>query len=142
MIEFAPYRPEHLMLVDLQPAQSAWRKRVMQPGYAESLVEPGLSWTGFKDGLVVGCAGVVRERDGLGKAWALVGQGFPRSWPAIVRYMREVLARADIQRIEADVLSNFGEGCRLARMLGFDVEGLRRKYDPEGHDYFLYARVR
>jgi hypothetical protein len=142
MIEFVPYRPEHLMLIELQPAQSAWRKRVIEPGYAESLTEPGLSWTGFNDGLVVGCAGVVREREGLGKAWALIGAGFPRSWPAIVRHMRNVLACTDLHRIEADVLSHFGEGCRLAKMLSFDVEGLRRKYDPEGQDYFLYARVK
>jgi hypothetical protein len=141
MIAFVPYEPHHFAAVRLPPEQHRWRELVLKPGFAESLVAPGRAWTGIVDGAVVGCAGLALQWENYAKAWALLGVGATRQWPAIVRKMKTVLADAGIRRIEADVADGFGNGCRLASLLGFKVEGIREAYTPDGRDHFLYARV-
>lgn len=140
MIEFVPYEPWHLMVIDLQPTQTAYYQRFVQPGYAESLAK-GVAWTGFINDRAVGCAGFAPQWEGRAVAWALFGRGIPKTvWPAIVRKVR-----AETQgikgRIEATVPFGFGAGCRLAKLLGFEIEGLMKAFGPDGSDHFLYARV-
>lgn len=143
MIEFVPYEPGHLALVDLQPAQAAWRQWALRPGYAESLVAPGRAWTGLEDGRVLGCAGLaaVPGDPGRAVAWALFGRIPPRLWPAVVAKVRRVFAESGLRRIEATVQDGFGNGCRLAHLLGLEVEGRMRAFAPDGSDQFLYART-
>lgn len=144
MIELVPYRPEHLARIELQPRQRALRAHVLREGYAAQLAIPGASWTAVDGKRVVGCGGLQPQWDGRALAWALIGR-LPRAqWPRLFRLMRARIDAAfanGTRRIEADVRADFGQGCRLAHLLGFEVEALRRKYAPDGSDHFLYARV-
>ena len=46
-----------------------------------------------------------------------------------------------IERIEMQVLDGFEHGERFAKMLGFECEGVMRKY-YKGRNYKLFARIR
>ena len=116
MIEFRPYLPEHLRQLEVQPAQRQWLARYGEPGYPEMLVSP-YAWSGFVDGAVVGCSGIVTMWEGRGYAWCIFGD-IPRpAWVPIVSKIRRVVKDAQaagFQRIETTVPAGFGAGCRLA----------------------------
>jgi hypothetical protein len=142
-ITFAPYEPEHLRRIEVQAAQEEWRDRVLSSEYARNLGVPGFTWTGLDGGRVLGCAGLIPQGGGRAHAWALLGNIPPRAWPALVAKVRSVFDAAHAAgyaRIEATVRHDFGNGCRLAKVLGFEVETLMAKY-YDGIDHFLYARV-
>lgn len=145
MIEFLPYRPEHLGALALQPAQAAWRDKMLRPGYAASLAN-GHAWTGRcqMSGRLLGSAGFVPQWPGRAVAWALFGAIPPASWPRVVAKIRGELAAlhcGGYRRIEAQVARGFAPGCRLAHLLGFEVEALAEGWGPDGGDYFLYRRL-
>lgn len=146
MIDFVPYHPSHLAQVGLQPSQEAARRFLIRDGFAEALALHGMSWTGLVNEIPIGCAGMVSQWEGRVIAWALFGASVPkRCWPAIVRKIAfefsVTLANRGRHRIEITVPVHFGQGCRLARLLGFAIEGRMRSFDPEGEDHFLYAKI-
>lgn len=145
MMEFIPYHADHLLQIALQPAQAHHLGSVAIPKYREALAIPGMAWTGIHDDRIVGCAGLVPEWEGRVIAWALFGVIPKPAWPAIIkkiqREFRETLASQGRHRVEMTVPSNFGPGCRLARLLGFDIEGKMRCYGVDGADHFLFAKI-
>jgi hypothetical protein len=140
VISFVPYEPGHLGHVEVQPAQAEWRAR-MVADYARALAVPGHAWTALDEGKrPIGCAGLLPQGAGRAHGWALLSAIPARHWPAMVRKIRAVLDAAPYRRIEATVRHDFGNGCRLAKLLGFEVEALMTAY-RDGVDHFLYARV-
>lgn len=141
-----PYRPWHLQLVPLQPAQEAWRRQLVKGSYAEALDVPGLAWTATADDRVAGCAGLAPRWEGNVTAWALFGTNIPVwGWTAILRKIehefKAALASHGKHRVEATVPTNFAAGCRLMRLLRFQVEGQMEFYGPDGADHFLFKRI-
>ena len=63
----------------------------------------------------------------------------------MVKQFRKMLddgmKRTGLERIEMQVLDGFEHGERFAKMLGFECEGVMRKY-YKGRNYKLFARVR
>jgi hypothetical protein len=141
MITFVPYQPEHLAQIELQPAQQRWRERFAVPGYAEAIAVPGLCWTALDGDRVLGCGGLQPQWEGRALAWLVVGAVSRTAWPRIVGRVRQTLREAAFRRVEMHVAQGFGNGCRLAAILSFTVEGLMRGFAPDGGDYYLYARV-
>jgi hypothetical protein len=145
MITFAPYQPEHLRQLDVaSPAQRQWMARYAEPGYAERLAQSKWAASGFINDQVVGCAGIIAAGH-IGVSWSIFGN-IPRpEWVSVVKHMRGMLKQAHaagLCRITATVPVGFGPGCRLAKALGFDVEGVMRAAGTARDDLFMYARVR
>lgn len=136
-----PFEPAHLRTLVLQDAQ-AWMAPMLQQDYGESLKRGGPAFTAVDDGVVIGCAGVVRMWENRAHAWALLGRDSGRHFVAIYRGIRRFLDMHDARRIEATVDARFDAGHRLMAMLGFEREGLMRAYLPDGRDVVLYGRVR
>lgn len=136
-----PFEPGHLRTLSLQPSQ-AWLGPRLKPEYGASLLKAGPCFTALEGDEVLGCAGVMNMWEGRVMAWALIsadaGKNFIRIFKAIKRFVDSHPA----DRIEATVDVNFEEGHRLMKMLGFEYEGLARKYLPDGRDVCLYARIR
>lgn len=148
MVEFIPFEPAHLARLQLQAAQEMLQPLLADPAYGESLVVPGLSWSGVAGGplfgRVVGCAGILPQSPGRAVAWALIGAVPRHEWVKITAKVRAVLAEAHgrgFWRIEAIVREGFVPGTRWVRTLGFEIEGLLRAYAPDRADCFLYAKV-
>ena len=105
----------------------------------------GPAWTGRWDGRVIGCAGFALLWPGRAQAWCLLDIEVPRrAWLGIHRAVRERLAQAPslgVWRIEADAAFGFTEASRWLDMLGFEREGIARRFGPDGSDFIRFARV-
>lgn len=150
MIKFANYSPQDLERIDLQPFQESWRQELLTPGYAQSLDVPGRCWTALDGERVVGSAGFSPQWEGRSIAWAILGKDIPpRQWPRIKKKIRaevdkelqKQVAACGHGRVEITVPVSFAAGCRLALLLGFEVEGRTKKFAPDGSDHFLFSKV-
>lgn len=104
------------------------------------------SWTAEHDGEPVAIGFLWRRWNGRAESAMLISSGVvgPMMLP-IHRHVSDILREAfesgGIHRIEAVVRAGFGPGMRWAGMLGFELEGVMRKYGPDGSDYLLYAKI-
>lgn len=53
----------------------------------------------------------------------------------------DVMKQRGLYRAQANIHHRFDKAIRLAEWLGFENEGLMRRFGVEGDDYFRYARV-
>lgn len=142
MIEFVEYKPEHLNGLELQESQRRLMENLRTPGYGEMIDYPGSTFTAISDGKIVGCGGIRPMWENRAVCWSLVGAPSKKDWVAIVRRIRREMDAYVGNRLEADVLVGHEQGCRLAFMLGFEVECIRKKYAPDGSDFYLFSKVR
>lgn len=137
-----PFVPLDVERLALQPSQAHLRPLLCETRYCDLLAR-GEAWTAEEGGKVMGCAGILPLREGLGNAWAILGDGFGHSFIVVHRVVQRVLAASTLQRIEAYVDCDFARGHDWMLMLDFQLEAPRmRKFAPGGRDAALYARVR
>jgi len=140
-LRIVPFRAAHLGAIQPQPAQ-AFVAPYLGAAAGRALEGPGLAFTGIAGGTVVGAAGLVPVWPGRAIAWAVLSAMPPALFLATTRAVDRFLADQRIGRIEAYVKSDFAAGHRWARLLGFAREGgPLRRFDPDGHDYDIYARL-
>ena len=46
-----------------------------------------------------------------------------------------------IRRLQTSVKADFKRGLRLAEWCGLEVEGLKKKYGPDGSDYYELGKI-
>jgi len=140
-MDVVPFEVEHLETIMLQPAQQHFFS-YFDPAYGEALKLSGPAFTGIHEGRVLGCAGLVKQWENRAIAWSLlssdIGNEFVRIHKAVYRF----LELTDFDRVEAHVDANFDQGHRWIRMLGFEKEGYMKRFNPNGGDAVLYARLK
>lgn len=136
-----PFEPDHLKTLALQDSQT-WLMPMLNPEYGESLLKAGDCFTAIEGDEILGCAGTMKIWEGRIIAWALISGKSGAHFVGIFKAIKRYLDLNDARRIEATVDVDFKEGHRLMRLLGFEYEGLMRKYLADGRDMCLYARVR
>lgn len=136
-----PFKAEHLELIELQPHQEGFSIQIADKKYGKSLESAGHCFTGIVDGKIVGCAGLVVQWDNRAVAWALLSKDAGKYMLSMVRKIDEYLKLCGIRRVEATAICGFKPGARLLEMLGFEYEGIARKFTPGGDDVFMYARI-
>jgi len=138
---------DHLKYIDLRLLD---KQVVMSvPGAINRIeiqAQSGLAYTGIDDeGDIIAIGGVSLLWPGVGAGWVLTS-------PLMVKYkiwthriIRDILNKAikvhNLHRIESIILKNHGVSCKWVKRLGFRKEGLLRKYDSQGNDYWLVARI-
>ncbi len=97
------------------------------------------------DGKPVAIIGMVIAWRGCGTVWSVTSDGLedaPEKFNALVLEMIEEYTRVfKLWRLQFNVLANFRLGIRWAKQIGFSSEGLMQKFDPEGRDYYRFARI-
>lgn len=135
------YKTEHMKQLTEQDA-TAWMATYFTDEQAESL-EVHESYTGFIDGKVVACAGIVEFWKGRGEVWAILDKCCSEHFLLIHREVERFLDFCKTTRIEANVDFNFPQAHRWCRLLGFDLEAAHMpKYFPDGRDGSRYVRIR
>ena len=143
MIVFVPFEPAHIGMITVQPEQRHELDAVAQADRDE--LANYESWSGFRDGECVGCAGIITLPGWPHRAiaWALIGDSIGRDMIQIVRFIRGFIDTYPIERIEIYVDCEFENGHRFAELLGFRMEAERMvKYGHGGRDMALYAKVK
>ena len=111
--------------------------------------ESGKCITGLINGEVVGSAGVDLYWPGVGEIWMMVKS--KRKDVSVLRNVEGItVIRKGIERLIKDhklvraqvhVRLDFRRMHRLIKILGFEKEGLQRKWMPDGADVIVYSRI-
>lgn len=110
------------------------------------LTAPAYGWTCEDNGRIVGMGGIVVFWKGVGEAWIIVcddndaSQGAQVYW-TLAGQLGRIVAEERLWRVEAQVRTDFPDAIRLVKLLGFEQEGLRRHFAPDGQDMILFAKV-
>jgi hypothetical protein len=102
-------------------------------------------FTLVKDDEVVGIFGFCEMYKGRVVVFAFISKKASKHMFSLVKKLKLLIEdgmnKTQADRVEMEVLDGFKHGERFAEMLGFECEGVMRKY-YKGRDYKLYARVR
>lgn len=113
--------------------------------YVQQMRVQGMSWSVDIDGVIVASGGLVPLWAGVGEAWMIAGDEIGKHRVKVSRKMRimldDVMRQRGIYRAHANIHCGFERAIRLAEWLGFENEGLMRRFGVEGADYFRYAKV-
>ena len=145
-IEVIDFLPEHLNGLDLPfNRQIGDVEYLAQVAYATTY-----SWTGVdtETGNIIGCGGIIPLWTGVGEAWVATDLD-PIRQKSLGRRGLYILKKQIVDtektyffhRIQAAVEVNFEVGIRLAFALGFQYEGLMRRYGVDGKDYHRFSRI-
>jgi len=113
--------------------------------YVQQMRVHGLSWSVEIDGTIACSAGLVPLWAGVCEAWMIAGDDIDQHRIKVARKMRvmlvDVMRQQGFYRAQANLHCGFERAIRLAEWLGFENEGLMRRFGIEGADYYRYARV-
>lgn len=105
----------------------------------------GLAFTILYEGQIVACVGIIKEREGVGLAWALyppdIGK-YPIDPRIAKNKLKELMEKHNFWRVEATARADFPAGARYLRYMGFEREGLMKKAEPDKTDSILFAITR
>ena len=131
------YRDGDIEKIDLQDEQ---KHEVAGVKYPEAT-----SFTIEDNGEVLGCFAFLQVSEKRGVVCSFISKNAGRIMLKMVRKIRKLLddgmKKTGMERIEISVLEGFEHGERFAQMLGFECEGVMRKY-YKGRNYKLFARVK
>lgn len=103
------------------------------------------SFTIEDDGVVLGVFGVTEIYKGRAVVFSFISQKAGKGMLGMIKTLRKMIddgmEKTGVERLEMSVLEGFEHGDRFAIMLGFEFEGVMRKY-YKGKNYKLYARVK
>ena len=139
MLRFLPFAQEHVQHIKLMfDLSEDGRKALVEHKDIRG-------YTLFEEDVVLGIGGVHNIWNGVGEAWLLLGkEAFARPRTVArhtVNMFDHMQEEHKYQRIQASIAVNDAKAKRFAEWLGFQNEGIMRKYGPDGSDYYRYARV-
>lgn len=113
---------------------------------AKEREESGLCKTGFVNGEIVGCAGADLLWEGTAEVWATLTYSVDASpiatFMCIREGLKEIMSDNNLTRVQAYARVNLPNANRLLTNLGFEREGLMRKFTPDNVDCYMYSIVR
>jgi hypothetical protein len=139
-VEIRAFQPQDLHAISLQNAQMGVHELITYDHYGESLAAAGPAFTATVDGEVIACIGTIPQWKDYARAWALLSRHSGKNLLALTRGIRRWLRFHNAGRVDTAVACDFPQAIRWAQMLGFEREGVMRKY-AEGKDFYLYAQV-
>ena len=142
MIDIRPYKMADgmKMLADMPGAL-----KVDSEKSCRDAEQDGMAFTVIYEGRMIACVGIIKQREGIGLAWALYPPdiGSYHIDPRIAKdKLKELMDKQDLWRVEATVRADFLAGQSYLRYMGFKREGLMKKNEPDKTDSFLYAITR
>lgn len=147
-MQLIEFKAEHLLEMEMAVTMDGMSELSEAELLCKGLgYEGSNSFSAYDGEKIIGCGGVKLLCDGIGEGWAI---------PTIhvLKHKREIIqlclaglqiileTNPELRRIQAVILAGFDAGDRLAEILGFQYEGLLRKYGKNGEDYKMFALVR
>lgn len=101
--------------------------------------------TARKNGKIIVMGGVTIMWPGVGEGWIMLSKHAHKTPVTVAKYAGDVfdviMKNANLTRVQASVIVTDPKAVRFAKWMGFDNEGIMKKYGPDGSDYYRMARV-
>jgi hypothetical protein len=141
------YKAEHLDELLAGDMDNLARKSFGVAGdFAQSLDVPGMAFTAVENGHLIASSGVQPLWNGVGEGWFVASSKMPQKKLTIIRMIKDnfdgIINDNSLFRVQAGVRSDWPTAKRFAEFLGFEHEGIMRKYGPDGQDYYRMARIK
>ena len=114
----------------------------------EAVLDKGLSYTIWDQDDPIFIGGALYTNDYTASVWAVVSRSFREGknkffvTRKVIEFLDHLQYNDNMRRLQTTVVIDFNEGHRWAKILGFEVEGLMRAFEPDGRDTVLYGRVK
>jgi len=109
-------------------------------------MKEGPSFTLEVDGKVIWCGGIRVFWEGVGEAWCLIsdeGARMPKTvFSSIKKILDFVQKDLALHRVQATARIDIPMFHKFLEHLGFEREGVLRKFLADGTDSYIYSRVR
>ena len=140
------FEPWHLEALKFREREARIFSKIDRKADAQfKSVQRGTAFTAFTEQGIIGCAGILPIWKGVGHAWVVLGKDYRqhRIWihKQVIGYMNKIIAGMNYQRVEATVVCDFIPGVQWLERMGFELEGKKRKYGPDGKDHYSYSRI-
>ena len=111
---------------------------------AEERERQGQAFTGFLGDDIVGCAGIDMFWKGMGEVWAMFrNMEHGHSSIRVIRNGLDVLiGQNNLHRAQCHIRCDFPKAVKLVEFLGFEREGILKKYTHDRVDCYVYAITR
>lgn len=139
-MEIRTFQPQDLYALSLQNAQFGLHDLIQKEGYGQALAVAGPAYTATSQGEIIACIGTIPQWENYSRAWALLSGDAGRCMVSLTRGISRWLRFHNAGRVDTAVDCTFGAAIRWAEMLGFEREGVMRKF-KDGNDYYLYSQV-
>jgi len=106
----------------------------------------GYAWCGVANGSPVCAFGLVPLWNGVGEVWMLTDVRLPRFARTFHRVSRQMfniyIEELNMIRLQCTVHSRNLQARKWIESMYFKKEGLLKQYGPDGHDFFMFARIK
>jgi RimJ/RimL family protein N-acetyltransferase len=147
-IAVIPFSKSHVAyLIDSHTEPGMFETLSQARGYFEAIEASGTAFSGFVNGVFIGCAGwSVTPWKTVAEVWSWIvpeGRRHPLAVHKLVaRGLRGVENDSCIKRIQCAVRVGNAAGERWVKALGFEAEGIMRNWGLHQEDYYMMAKVR
>lgn len=143
MTKIVPFEIEHFDRMDLKPG--IWAKR-SDRAMIEAYGKAGWSVSLLDDELIIACGGVACAAwKGFGEFWLIPSiyvPHYPKAVYSAARcFIQSAIDNMDLYRVQATIGEDDAVSVRWIERLGFEREGLMKKFGPGRENKYLYARV-
>jgi hypothetical protein len=148
MIDVVDFKAEHLIGILHEGAVECGV--IESPGdgvlsLAMSRENTATCWSGFAGDKLWACGGVDILWAGVGEAWAFFSPAIKENPLAITRAVKKILVdylqNLDLHRIQCHVRHNLKPAVRFVQALGFEQEGINRRFTHDKVDCLEFAMV-
>ena len=145
-IEILPFRPQDGQQVTLAPWMREHQRSQLFKRTLWSNFDEGPAYTGWYRDRIIACGGVRLFWPGVGEAWGIFCEqayDFRRELLFYTKlYLDRITIDHDLRRLHATADVEWEVAWGFLEHLGFKLEAVMRKYGPNGHDYYLYAKIK
>ena len=145
--ELKPFLPEHadkIIAIGLND-----KLMEIDASYKDNRIcdhsQPGNAYTMFVNGKPVFACGIVVLWDGVAECWVMASQNIYEmkflAARTILDLQDKLCKQNKIRRLQTSVKADFKLGLRFATWCGLEVEGLKKKYGPDGSDYYQLGKI-
>jgi hypothetical protein len=140
-----PYSPLHAMEIQVSnPEVLGSGKSAAEHMNCQAALGPAITAVVNNSPLAV--FGFIHYWSGMAEFWSMFDdrmRRYPKSMTHIARQFLYIAERSEVlHRLQITVKSDDIRAYRWAKALGFEEEGLMRKFLPDGSDSYMMARIR
>jgi hypothetical protein len=145
-LTWVPFNPGHVMTMDLDKSLLETVSRVVPlEVMLENQATHGHAITVILHGKPAAVFGTVSIWEGVGEMWMLCEERFRKYGKSMTRaalaYTDCTVIAGNLHRLQITVRCADLRAVRWAMVLGFEIEGMMKRYGPDQSDFYLMSKT-